>query len=55
MTRIMPGAVMDFNGTIGVMQSSIVGRFYKSTKGYKATPRRCVLLAQNAGMVFLPA
>ena len=55
MTRIMPGAVMDFNGTIGVMQSSIVGSFYKSTKGHKATPKKCVLLAQNAGMVFSPA
>lgn len=55
MTRIMPGAVMDFNGSIGVMQSSIVGSFYKSTKGHKATPRRCVLLAQNTGMVFISA
>ena len=55
MTRIMPGAVMDFNGTIGVMQSSGVGSFYKSTKGHRATPRKSVLLAQNAGMVFIPA
>ena len=55
MTRIMPGAVMDFNGTVGVMQSSIVGQFFKSTKGHKATPKKSVLLAQNAGMVFIPA
>lgn len=55
MTRIMPGAVMDFNGTVGVMQSSIVGSFYKSTKGHRATPRKSILLAQNAGMVFIPA
>ena len=55
MARIMPGAVMDFNGSIGVMQSSIVGSFYKPTKGHKATPKKCVLLAQNAGMVFIPA
>ena len=55
MTRIMPGAVMDFNGTVGVMQSSGVGSFYKSTKGHRATPRKSVLLAQNAGMVFIPA
>lgn len=60
MTRIMPGAVMDFNGTIGVMQCSS-GRnnggvdYFKSTKGHKAAPRRCVLLAQNTGMVFIPA
>ena len=55
MTRIMPGVVMDFNGTVGVMQSSGVGSFYKSTKGHRATPRKSVLLAQNAGMVFIPA
>ena len=55
MTRIMPGAVMDFNGTIGVMQSSTVGSFYKSTEGHKSTPRKCVLLMRNAGMVFIPA
>ncbi len=60
MTRIMPGAVMDFNGTIGVMQCS-GGRnngkveFFKSTKGNKTPPKKCVLLAQNAGMVFIPA
>ena len=60
MNRIMPGAVMDFNGTIGVMQCS-GGRnngkveFFKSTKGNKTTPKKCVLLAQNAGMVFIPA
>ena len=55
MTRIMPGAVMNFNGIVGVMQSSIVGSFYKSTEGQKATPRKCVLLTRNAGMVFIPA
>ena len=60
MTRIMPGAVMDFNGTIGVMQCS-GGRsngkveFFKSTKGNKTPQKKCVLLAQNAGMVFIPA
>lgn len=54
MTRIVPGAVIDFDGTVGVMQSSIVGQFFKSTKGHKATPRRSVLFAQNAGMVFIP-
>lgn len=55
MTRIMPGAVMNFNGTVGVMQSSIVGSFYKSTKGHRATPRKSVLLTKNAGLVFIPA
>ena len=60
MARIMPGAVMAFKGTIGVMQCS-GGRsngkveFFKSTKGNKTTPKKCVLLAQNAGMVFIPA
>lgn len=28
---------------------------YKSTKEHKATPKRCELLAQNAGVVFIPA
>ena len=55
MTRIMPGAVMDFNGTVGVMQSSVVGSFYKSTKGHGATPRKSILLAKNTGLVFIPA
>ena len=54
MNRIMPGAVMRFDGKVGVMQSSIVGSFYKSTSGNKSTPRKCKLLAQNTGIVFIP-
>lgn len=54
MARIMPGAVMDFNGIVGVMQSSVVGSFYKSTKGHRATPRKSILLAKNTGLVFIP-
>ena len=60
MTRIMPGAVMDFDGTIGVFQGSEgfhngKSDYYKSTKGERVLTRRCALLAQNAGMVFIPA
>ena len=54
MNRIMPGAVMRFDGKLGVMQSSIVGSFYKSTGGNKSTPRKCKLLARNTGIVFIP-
>ena len=54
MNRIMPGAVMNFDGKVGVMQSSIVGSFYKSTGGNKSTPRKCKLLARNTGIVFIP-
>ena len=45
---------MKFDCTIGIMQSSIVGGFYKSTNGNKSTPRKCKLLAQNTGIVFIP-
>ena len=45
---------MNFDGKVGVMQSSIVGSFYKSTSGNKSTTRKCKLLAQNAGIVFIP-
>ena len=60
MTRIMPGAVMDFDGIAGVFQGSEGfhnGKpdYYKSTKGAKVLTKRCALLAQNAGMVFIPA
>ena len=60
MARIMPGAVMDFCGTVGIFQGSDGfhnGKpdYYKSTKGEKVRMGRCALLAQNAGMVFIPA
>lgn len=59
-SRIMPGAVMDFGGTVGVLQGSEgfhngTPDYYRSTKGEKVGVRRCVLLAQNTGMVFIPA
>lgn len=60
MTRIMPGAAMDFNGTVGVFQGSeglYNGKphYYKSTKGVKVLTKRCALLVKNTGMVFIPA
>ena len=50
----MQGAVIGFDCKVGVMQSLIVGSFYKSTNGNKSTPRKFKLLAQNAGIVFIP-
>ena len=44
---------MGFDCKVGVMQSLIVGSFYKSTSGNKSTPRKCKLLVQNAGIVFI--
>ena len=60
MSRIMPGAMMNFGGTVGILQGADGfhnGKpdYYKSTKGAKVLTRRCALLAQNAGMVFIPA
>ncbi len=59
MTRIMPGAVMDFDGNVGVLQGADGfhnGKpdYYSSTKREKVRARRCTLLARNAGMVFIP-
>ena len=45
---------MDFDGKVGVMQSLVVGSFYKSTNGNKLTPRKYKLLAQNVSIVFVP-
>lgn len=51
---------MVFDGAVGVFQGSS-GRnngtpnYYNSTKGERFLMRSCVLLAQNAGMVFIPA
>ena len=44
---------MNFDGKVGVMQSLIVGSFYKSTNGNKSTPRKYKLLARNASIVFI--
>ena len=59
MNRIMPGAVMNFDGTVGILQCS-QGRYngmpnyYNSINSIKALVKKCVLLAQNAGIVFIP-
>lgn len=60
MTRIMPGAMMNFGGTVGILQGADGfhnGKpdYYKSTKGATVLTRRCALLARSAGMVFIPA
>ena len=60
MARIMPGAVMDFGGAVGILQRAEGfhnGKpdYYRATKGEKVRPRKCELIAQNAGMVFIPA
>ena len=59
MNRIMPGAVMDFDGTVGILQSSTgrynnMPQYYNNTKGEKVLIKRCVLLTQNTGIVFIP-
>ena len=59
MNRIMSGVVMSFKGIVGVLQGS-QGRhngmpnYYNNTKGERVLIKRCVLLAQNAGIVFIP-
>ena len=45
---------MRFDCKVGVMQSSIVSSFYKSTNRNKSTPRKHKLLARNTGIVFIP-
>ena len=59
MNRIMPGAVMMFDGTVGILQSSTgrynnMPQYYNNTKGEKVLIKRCVLLTQNTGIVFIP-
>ena len=55
----MPGVVINFDGIVGVLQGS-QGRYhgmpnyYNNTKGEKVLIKRCVLLAQNSGIVFIP-
>ena len=59
MNRIMSGVVMSFEGIVGVLQGS-KGRhngmpnYYNNTKGEKVLIKRCVLLTQNTGIVFIP-
>ena len=58
MNRIMPGAVMMFDGMIGILQGS-QGRYngmphyYNSISGTKVLIKKCTLLAQNTGIVFI--
>ena len=54
MSRIMPGAVMVFDGKVGVMQSSMKPTYYNNTKGERILIKKCTLLAQNTGIVFIP-
>ena len=50
---------MSFEGIVGVLQES-QGRYngmpnyYNNTKGERVLTKRCVLLAQNTGIVFVP-
>ena len=59
MNRIMPGVVINFDGIVGVLQGS-TGRhngmpnYYNNTKGERVLIKKCVLFAQNAGIVFIP-
>ena len=59
MNRIMPGAIMNFDGTVGILQCSQgryngMPQYYNNTKGGRVLIKRCVLLTQNAGIVFIP-
>ena len=45
---------MNFNGKVGVMQSSMKPTYYNNTKGERVLTKRCVLLTQNTGIVFVP-
>ena len=54
MNRIMPGAVMRFDGKIGIMQSSMKPSYYNNTKGERVLIKKCTFLAQNTGIVFIP-
>ena len=59
MNRIMSGAVMSFDGIVGVLQGS-QGRYhgmpnyYNNTKGGRVLVKRCVIFTQNSGIVFIP-
>ena len=50
----MPEAVMDFDGKVVVMQSSMKPSYYNHTKGERILTKRCVFLTQNTGIVFVP-
>ena len=50
---------MNFDGTVGILQSSMwrynnMPQYYNNTKGERVLIKRCVLLAQNTGIVFIP-
>ena len=50
---------MRFDGTVGILQSSTgrynnMPQYYNNTKGERVLIKKCVLFAQNAGIVFIP-
>ena len=45
---------MRFDCKVGVMQSSMKPNYYNNIKGERILIKRCVLLAQNTGIVFVP-
>ena len=50
---------MNFDGTVGILQGSQgrcngVPNYYNNIKGERVLTKRCVLLAQNTGIVFVP-
>ena len=50
---------MCFDGTVGVLQCSQgryngMPQYYNNIKGERVLTKRCVLLAQNTGIVFVP-
>ena len=49
---------MNFDGTVGILQSSMwrynnMPQYYNNIKGGRVLTKRCTLLAQNAGIVFI--
>ena len=59
MNRIMPGVVINFDGIVGVLQGSTglyngMPQYYNNIKGGRVLIKRCVLLAQNTSIVFIP-
>ena len=59
MNRIMPGVIMNFDGTVGILQSSMgrynnMPQYYNNIKGGRVLVKRCVIFTQNSGIVFIP-
>ena len=50
---------MSFDGIVGVLQGSTglyngMPQYYNNIKGGRVLIKRCVLLTQNTGIVFIP-